>query len=104
MKALAQADVVLKSGGEADEWLDGALDAAGVDERRRASMSGAAAGIEGDDAHWWQDPLRAMQAATAIGRAIPGADAAPYVHASAMRSTAACGAASTRSRRRSAGW
>src|SRR3954454_19463674 len=32
VKALAQADIVLKSGGEADEWLEGALDAAGVDK------------------------------------------------------------------------
>ena len=35
VKALAQADVVLRSGGEADEWLDGALDGAGVDDARR---------------------------------------------------------------------
>ena len=79
VKALAKADVVLKSGGEADEWLDGALDAAGVDEDEVLDV-GAVAGIEGDDAHWWQDPTRAMKAATAIGQVIPGADAAPYVH------------------------
>ena len=32
VKALAKADVVLRSGGETDEWLDGALDSAGVDD------------------------------------------------------------------------
>src|SRR3954470_11333351 len=71
VKALAQADLVLRSGGEPDVWLDGALDAAGVGERDVLDV-GAAAGREGDDPHWWQDPLRAMRAATAIGRAIPG--------------------------------
>src|SRR6478736_845879 len=30
VKALAQADIVLRSGGEPDVWLDVALDAAGV--------------------------------------------------------------------------
>ena len=79
VKALAGADVVLESGGEADEWLAGALDAAGVDEREVLDV-GAVAGIEGDDAHWWQDPVRTMKAATAIGQRVPGADAAPYVH------------------------
>jgi len=78
VKALAQADVVLRSGGEPDEWLDGALDAAGVDERDVVDV-GAAAGREGDDPHWWQDPLRAMRAATAIGRAIPRSNPGPYV-------------------------
>src|SRR4051794_11697398 len=58
VKALAKADVVLRSGGEADEWLDGALDAAGVDGRTVLDV-GAAAGLVGDDAHWWQDPRRA---------------------------------------------
>src|SRR3954451_21021599 len=78
VKALAQADIVLKSGGEADEWLEGALDAAGVDEDRVLEV-GAIAGLEGDDAQWWQDPWRTMRAATAIGRAVPGGDSGPYV-------------------------
>jgi ABC-type Zn uptake system ZnuABC Zn-binding protein ZnuA len=78
VKALARADLVLRSGGEADEWLDGALDAAGVQSRKVVDV-GAAAGIVGGDAHWWQDPVRAIRAATAIGRTIPGADAAAYV-------------------------
>ena len=61
VKALASADVVLRSGGEVDEWLDGALDAAGVDEqdvvdvgagvgpggRRPALVAGPAARREG---------------------------------------------------------
>jgi len=78
VKALAQADVVLRSGGEADEWLDGALESAGVSDDEVVD-AGAAAGLEGDDPHWWQDPRRAERAATAIGRAIGGADPGPYV-------------------------
>ena len=62
VKALASADVVLRSGGEVDEWLDGALDAAGVDEQDVVDV-GAGVGLEGDDPHWWQDPRRAERAA-----------------------------------------
>jgi ABC-type Zn uptake system ZnuABC Zn-binding protein ZnuA len=78
VKALARADVVLRSGGETDEWLAGALDSAGVGDDKIVD-AGAAAGLEGDDPHWWQDPSKAVKAAEAIGRGIPGADAAPYV-------------------------
>jgi ABC-type Zn uptake system ZnuABC Zn-binding protein ZnuA len=82
VKALASADVVLRSGGEVDEWLDGALDAAGVDEQNVVD-AGEAAGLEGDDPHWWQDPVRAERAAAAIGRAFAESglqdDSAAYV-------------------------
>jgi ABC-type Zn uptake system ZnuABC Zn-binding protein ZnuA len=69
VKALAGADIVLRSGGEVDEWLEGALDSAGVDEQDVVD-AGAAAGLEGDDPHWWQDPRRAEKAALAIGAAL----------------------------------
>jgi ABC-type Zn uptake system ZnuABC Zn-binding protein ZnuA len=72
VKALASADIVLRSGGEIDGWLGGALDAAGVDEQDVVD-AGAAAGLEGDDPHWWQDPVRAERAAAAIGRAFAAA-------------------------------
>jgi zinc/manganese transport system substrate-binding protein/manganese/iron transport system substrate-binding protein len=77
VKALARADVVLRSGGETDEWLDDALDAAGVASDRVVD-AGAAAGMAGDDPHWWQDPRRASRAVAAIARAIPGASATAY--------------------------
>jgi zinc/manganese transport system substrate-binding protein/manganese/iron transport system substrate-binding protein len=69
VKALASADIVLRSGGEVDAWLDGALHSAGVDEQNVVD-AGAAAGLEGDDPHWWQDPQRAEKAAGAIGAAV----------------------------------
>ncbi len=82
VKALASADIVLRSGGEVDAWLDGALDSAGVDEQDVVD-AGAAAGLEGDDPHWWQDPRRAEKAAVAIGAAFARAglpdDSAAYV-------------------------
>jgi ABC-type Zn uptake system ZnuABC Zn-binding protein ZnuA len=78
VKALAKADVVLRSGGETDEWLDDALESAGVGDDKIVD-AGAAAGLEGDDPHWWQDPRKAEKAATAIGRGIAGADPGPYV-------------------------
>jgi ABC-type Zn uptake system ZnuABC Zn-binding protein ZnuA len=77
VKALADADVVLKSGGETDEWLDGALDSAGVGDDKIVD-AGAAAGLEGDDPHWWQDPSKAEKAAAVIGKRL-GVDPAPYV-------------------------
>jgi ABC-type Zn uptake system ZnuABC Zn-binding protein ZnuA len=82
VKALASADIVLRSGGEVDEWLDGALDAAGVDEQDVVDV-GADVGLEGDDPHWWQDPRRAEKAAGAIGAAFARAglpdESAAYV-------------------------
>jgi zinc/manganese transport system substrate-binding protein/manganese/iron transport system substrate-binding protein len=72
VKALASADIVLRSGGEVDAWLGGALDAAGVVEQDVVD-AGAAAGLEGDDPHWWQDPVRVEKAAGAIGRAFAAA-------------------------------
>lgn len=69
VKALARADIVLRSGGEVDEWLSGALDSAGVDEQDVVD-AGAAAGMEGDDPHWWQDPVRAQKAVAEIGAAM----------------------------------
>lgn len=82
VKALARADIVLRSGGEVDEWLDGALDSAGVAEQDVVD-AGAAAGLEGDDPHWWQDPARAEKAAAAIGASLERAglpeDSAAYV-------------------------
>ena len=71
VKALAKADVVLRSGGETDEWLDGALDSAGVDDDEVVD-AGSVAGIEGDDPHWWQDPRRAERAGSPIGPRDPG--------------------------------
>src|SRR4051794_28119629 len=50
VRALADADVVVRSGGDLDEWLDGAIDASGTDAPVLTLGPG------GPDPHWWQDP------------------------------------------------
>lgn len=76
VKALAGADVVLRSGGETDEWLDGALESAGVSTDKLVDAL-SAVGREGDDPHWWQDPYRASEAAVVIANKL-GVDPVPY--------------------------
>src|SRR5215210_5436314 len=74
VKALARAVVVLRSGGEVDGWLDGAIDSAGADAPVVDLLERV--GREGDDPHWWQDPRRAERAVEAIRAALVGADPA----------------------------
>ena len=74
LKALVHADLVIRSGGDVDAWLDGAIDSAGTDAPVLTLID--AAGAEGDDPHWWQDPRRAERAVTAIGAALAKADPA----------------------------
>jgi ABC-type Zn uptake system ZnuABC Zn-binding protein ZnuA len=70
--SIAEADVVLRSGGEVDEWL-GALveDAGGQTETVELIDS-----VErrGEDPHWWQDPRNGILAVEAIRDALAEAD------------------------------
>src|SRR3954471_14338392 len=86
VKALAEADLVLRSGGEVDAWLDDALSAAGVDSGDVVDV-GKIAGLEGDDPHWWQDPVRVEKGVSAIRAALVRADpgGAPAYRESAAR-------------------
>jgi len=86
VKALARASLVVRSGGDLDEWLGGAIDSAGADAPVVDLLE--TVGPEGDDPHWWQDPQRAERAVEAIGAALAKADppgAATY-EANAQRS------------------
>ncbi len=83
VKALARATLVVRSGGDLDEWLGGAIDSAGADAPVLDLLERA--GTEGEDPHWWQDPIRAEAAVTAIGAALAKADPA---NASAYRANA----------------
>ena len=67
-EALAGADLIVRSGGEVDGWLDQLIESSG---------SGATVltlsdhvrlieGEEGTDPHWWQDPRNAVLAVAAI--------------------------------------
>ena len=72
VKALARATLVVRSGGDLDGWLRGAIDSAGADAPVVDLLDDV--GAEGDDPHWWQDPRRAEAAVTAIGSALAEAD------------------------------
>jgi ABC-type Zn uptake system ZnuABC Zn-binding protein ZnuA len=67
LQALADADLVVRSGGDVDEWV---LEA-GTDARVVTLM-------QGDDPHWWQDPRNAIAAVAVLERAL-GTDASAYV-------------------------
>jgi zinc/manganese transport system substrate-binding protein/manganese/iron transport system substrate-binding protein len=93
-KALAGADLVLRSGGEVDEWLGDLLDSAGSDATtvtlidRMRTRDGEGHHHEGDeehegedehedhgiDPHWWQDAHNAETAVTTIRDALAKAD------------------------------
>jgi len=72
VKALADAALVVRSGGELDEWLQGAVESAGsgapvltlIDRVRRL----------GEDPHWWHDPRNGVLAVGAIAEALARAD------------------------------
>jgi ABC-type Zn uptake system ZnuABC Zn-binding protein ZnuA len=74
LQAVADADLVLRSGGDVDEWLDEAIDGSGSDAP--VVTLGDEVGLVGDDPHWWQDPRNAEIAVGAIARALGRADPA----------------------------
>lgn len=78
IKSLADAKLVLRSGGDLDEWLDGAIDSAGGDARVVTLIDSVERIGEGKktDPHWWQDPRNAELAVTAIRDALSKADPA----------------------------
>jgi zinc/manganese transport system substrate-binding protein len=77
VRAVAEADLVVRSGGEVDEWLEDVLDNAPADVARLTLIDSVrAAGGAGDrgDPHWWQDPRNVEAAAGAIRDALARAD------------------------------
>jgi ABC-type Zn uptake system ZnuABC Zn-binding protein ZnuA len=68
--ALADADVVFRSGGDIDLWLDQILEGSGSDAPVVSLIDSAttlpAADGSGVDPHWWQDPRNAIAAVGAI--------------------------------------
>ncbi|MGH2714338.1 MAG: metal ABC transporter substrate-binding protein [Thermoleophilaceae bacterium] len=70
--ALADADVVLESGGDLDEWLSELTDSAGGDAAEVTLLDSVRA-ID-DDPHWWQDPRNAILAVGAVRDALAEAD------------------------------
>jgi ABC-type Zn uptake system ZnuABC Zn-binding protein ZnuA len=71
-KAIGESRLVLRSGGEIDDWLDQLVDAAGSGARVVTLIDSVHA--IGDDPHWWQDPRNAELAVAAIRDALVKAD------------------------------
>jgi ABC-type Zn uptake system ZnuABC Zn-binding protein ZnuA len=72
--ALTQADLVFRSGGDLDKWLDEIIDNAGGDARQ-VTLIDSVHRI-GDDPHWWQNPRNAVLAVGAIHDALVTVDPA----------------------------
>lgn len=69
-ESLAAADLVVRSGGEVDEWLDQLVEASGTDAPELTLIDDVDTRVdeEGDvDPHWWQNPRNAELAVAAIG-------------------------------------
>jgi ABC-type Zn uptake system ZnuABC Zn-binding protein ZnuA len=74
VKDLSGAKLVVRSGGDLDDWLDGAIDSSGADARVLTLADHVES--DGDDPHWWQDPRNAIAAVAAIRDALIDADPA----------------------------
>lgn len=78
-RAVLEAALVVRSGGELDAWLGDLTGAAGGDAERLTLIDHVDT-IEGEDGepdpHWWQDPRNAMRAVAAIRDALASADPA----------------------------
>jgi zinc/manganese transport system substrate-binding protein len=72
VKALAGADLVVRSGGDVDDWLGDAIQGAGTDAPVLTLSDRI--DIAGDDPHWWQDPRNAEIAVGEIRMALDAAD------------------------------
>jgi ABC-type Zn uptake system ZnuABC Zn-binding protein ZnuA len=71
VKALVRADVVVRSGGEVDEWLEEAQAGAGSD----APVLTLGANTR-EEPHWWQDPRAALRAVKILRDGLTRADPA----------------------------
>jgi ABC-type Zn uptake system ZnuABC Zn-binding protein ZnuA len=74
VKALADADLIVRSGAGIDDWLDDAIASSGGDAPA-VDLSRSVAVVD-DDPHWWQDPYGAMAAVRALRDALVDADGA----------------------------
>ena len=73
-RAVAAAEVVVRSGGEVDEWLGDLIESAGGDAEVISLIDSVRR--RGEDPHWWQDPRNALRAVGAIRDALSKADPA----------------------------
>ena len=69
---IERADVILRSGGDLDEWLTETIDSS-LTSAARVDVS-KSVNERGGDPHWWQDPRNAVSAVRAIQRSLAEAD------------------------------
>jgi ABC-type Zn uptake system ZnuABC Zn-binding protein ZnuA len=69
---VAQAAVVVRSGGEVDDWLSDVIDNAGGDAQVVTLIDSVR--YVDEDPHWWQDPINGVRAVDAIRAALSEAD------------------------------
>jgi len=65
---------VVRSGGDLDDWLAGAIESSGGDARVLTLAEHVE--LVGDDPHWWQDPRNAVAAVAALRDALIDVDPA----------------------------
>jgi zinc/manganese transport system substrate-binding protein len=80
VQALTDADLIVRSGGDVDKWLDDAIKGAGTKApvlKLSDKIQTLPAAEEGEefDPHWWQDPRNAVIATGEIRAALDEADA-----------------------------
>jgi ABC-type Zn uptake system ZnuABC Zn-binding protein ZnuA len=81
IKALTDADLVIRSGGDLDDWLASAIESSGTDASELTlidhvqTLEGGDEEEHGVDPHWWQDPRNAEAAVAEIEKALSAADA-----------------------------
>ena len=72
LRRLGGAELVVRSGGDLDDWLEDAIDSSGSDAPVLTLADHVV--LEGDDPHWWQDPRHAIAATAALRDALVDAD------------------------------
>jgi zinc/manganese transport system substrate-binding protein/manganese/iron transport system substrate-binding protein len=72
VKDLAGAMLVVRSGGDLDDWLEDAIESSGTDAPVVTLADSVR--LDGDDPHWWQDPRNAIAAVGALRDALVAAD------------------------------
>jgi len=70
--AIAEADIVFRSGGDLDEWLSDLVENAGGDAPTVDLIDSVE--LRDEDPHWWQDPRNTIAAVAAIEAALTEAD------------------------------
>jgi len=76
VEAVAEAGLVLRSGGDLDDWLQEAIEGAGSEATTVNLIDRVRTRTDGSDVdpHWWQDPRNAARAVAAIRDALVAAD------------------------------